>query len=56
MVTWVVCDLSVTAVSKLVKVTPKDLSFSTIRSSRMGMVTIWFGIETLKVRVVVMAS
>ena len=56
MVTLAVCDLSVTAVSKVVRVTPKDLLFSTIRSSRMGMVTTWVGIEMIKVRVVVTAS
>ena len=56
MATLAVCDLSVTAVSKVVRVTPKDLSFSTIRSSRMGMVTTWVGMEALKVKLVVTAS
>ena len=45
MLTLAVCDLSVTAVSKVVRVTQKDLPFSTTRSSRMDMVTTWFGIE-----------
>ena len=56
MLTLVVCNLSVTAVSKVARVTLKDLSFSTIRSSRMSMVTTWAGIESLKVRLVVTAS
>ena len=56
MLTLVVCNLSVTAVSKVARVTLKDLSFSTIRSLRMSMVTTWAGIESLKVRLVVTAS
>ena len=56
MVTLVVCNLSVAAVSKVARVTRKDLSFSTVRSSKMSMVTTWAGIESLKVRLVVTAS
>ena len=56
MVTLVVRNLSVAAVSKVARVTLKDLSFSTMRSSRMGMVTTWDGMESLKVRLVVTAS
>ena len=56
MVTLVVCNLSVAAVSKVARVMLKDLSFSTIRSSRMGMVTTWDGMESLKVKLVVTAS
>ena len=56
MVTLVVCNLSVAAVSKVARVTIKDLSFSTIGSSGMGMVTAWVGMESLKVRLVVTAS
>ena len=55
-VTLVVCNLSVAAVSKVARVTLKNLSLSTMRSSRMGMVTIWDGMESLKVRLVVTAS
>ena len=56
MVTLVVCDLGVTAVSKVVRVTLKDSLFSTIRSSRMGTVTTWTDVESLKVKLVVTAS
>ena len=56
MVTPAVCDLSVTAVSIVVRVTRKDLLFSTIRSSTMGIVTTWVGMEALKVRVAVTSS
>ena len=56
MVTLAVCDLSVTAVSKVVRVTWKYSSFSTIGSLRMGMVTTWVGMDTLKVKLVVTAS
>ena len=56
MVTVAVCDLGTSAVSKVVTLTSKDSLFSTIRSSRMGMVTTWVGIESLKVKLVVTAS
>ena len=45
MVTLAVRDLGVTAVSKVVTVTPKDLLLSTILSSRMGIVTTWIRME-----------
>ena len=49
-------NLSVTALSLVVRATVNDFVSSTTRSSRMGMVTTWVGMETLKVRVVVTAS
>ena len=56
METVAVCNLSVTAVSLVARATVNDSVSSTIGSSRMGMVTTWVGMETLKVRVVVTAS
>ena len=56
METVAVCNLSVTAVSLVARATVNDSGSSTIRSSRMGMVTTWVGMEMLKVRVVVTVS
>ena len=50
------CNLSVTAVSLVVRATVNDFVSSTTWSSRMGMVITWVGMETLKVRVVVTVS
>ena len=56
METVAVCNLSVTAVSLVARATVNDSVSSTIRSSRMGMVTTWVGMEMLNIRVVVTAS
>ena len=50
-----VWNLSVTALSLVARATVNDSLFSTIRSSRMGMVITWVGMEMLNVSVVVVA-
>ena len=52
MVTLAVCNPTVIVVSKVVRVTRKDLLFSTTISSKMGMVTTWAWTEMLKVKLV----
>ena len=56
MVILAVCNLSVIAVSIVVRVKPKYSQFSTVRLSRMDMVTTWVRMEALKVKLVVTAS